>query len=351
MLGSGEARKVSGMARRAVAAATFALAALVLLPLGGTAHTCTPDPQVGVGGRLLLPQASGLSLVELPGRAVRSVPIAPAQGVVTSVALAPDGSRLAVARFWRPPDQQVGGQDILLVPPQGGTAQVIPRSQPGESLGTPSWLPDGSLVFERQSVAGWATGARIEHLSADGVSRVLAEPGLAPTASPDGALFAYIRPEETDQLVIGDTSGSWQRVLVDHPEFISLAFPRFSPDGAWIAFAAAGAPVGSGSGFPDTQRVTASTESTGPLRWPGILAAPVADAHGIPWDIWIVRPDGSDLRRVTHFYDDDPAAAWSPDGRWLAVLSGEALHVVAVDGPANFCIAAEGGYGRFEWLP
>jgi hypothetical protein len=33
------------------------------------------------------------------------------------------------------------------------------------------------------------------------------------------------------------------------------------------------------------------------------------------------------------------------------VFSGEAIHVVAVEGPENYCIAAEGGYGSFEWLP
>ena len=55
-------------------------------------------------------------------------------------------------------------------------------------------------------------------------------------------------------------------------------------------------------------------------------------------------------RRVTYFYDDDPAAS-PPDGRWLVRFSGEALHVVAVDGPANYCLAGEGGYGALEWLP
>ena len=339
MGGLDEARKLNGVARRTALAAACALAVLVLLPFGSRAHTCTPDAQVGVGGRLLLPHASSLSLLELPGRAVRPVPIQPAQGVVTGVAMSPDGALLAVTRFWRPPDQQVGGQDILLVRPDGGVAQVIPRSQPGESLGSPSWLPDGSLVFERQSVAGWATAARVERLGSDGTSRVLAEPGLAPSVSPDGALFAYIRPEDTDRLVIGDAAGTWQRAVVDDPQFISLAFPRFSPDGAWIAFSAAGG----------------AADSAPPRTWGSRQGAPllaaVAEANGIPCDIWIVRPDGSDLRRVTFFYDADPSAAWSPDGHWLAILSGESVHVVAVDGPANYCIAAEGGYGRFEWLP
>ena len=60
-----------------------------------------------------------------------------------------------------------------------------------------------------------------------------------------------------------------------------------------------------------------------------LLSAPTAYAHGIPWDVWVVRPDGSGLRRVTSFSDDDSSVAWPPDGRWLVTLSAEALHVVA----------------------
>ena len=41
----------------------------------------------------------------------------------------------------------------------------------------------------------------------------------------------------------------------------------------------------------------------------------------------------------------------SVDGRWLVTFSGEALHVVAVDGAANYCLGGEGGYGALEWLP
>ena len=54
------------------------------------------------------------------------------------------------------------------------------------------------------------------------------------------------------------------------------------------------------------------------------------------------------IRRITHDCDDEPAAAWSPDGRWLVTFCGEALHVVAVDGAANYCLAGEGGYGALE---
>ncbi len=80
------------------------------------------------------------------------------------------------------------------------------------------------------------------------------------------------------------------------------------------------------------------------------LGARVARAHGLPWDIFAVRADGSERRRITYFYDDDPAAAWSPDGRWIVTFSGEALHAVALDGTASYCLAGEGGYGALEWL-
>jgi hypothetical protein len=82
-----------------------------------------------------------------------------------------------------------------------------------------------------------------------------------------------------------------------------------------------------------------------------LLAGSVARAHGLPWDIFVVRADGSERRRVTYFYDDDPSAAWSPDGRWLVTFSSEALHVVALEGQANYCIAGVGGYGAVAWLP
>ena len=81
------------------------------------------------------------------------------------------------------------------------------------------------------------------------------------------------------------------------------------------------------------------------------LGPGMASAHGIPWDVWLVRPDGSGLRRVTSFADDDSSVAWSPDGRWLVTLSAEAVHVISVDGSETYCITNEGGYGALEWLP
>ncbi len=330
---------------RVAIALILALTALALPPIAIRAHTCDPDPQVGVAGRLMLPRASGLLAVDLPDRSIRPLEVLPSVGVVTALARSREGDRFAVARFWRPPEHNVGGQDILIVGPDGGEPRGrIDRSQPGEVLGSPTWLADGSLVFDRQSVAGVTVASRVERRSPDGgEAQLVADRAWAPTVAPDGSNVAFIRSQDTDRLVIKPLGGGAERVLVDEPLFLSLSFPRFSPDGAWIAFAAASLP-GARVEPSDVLRMTRVRTSPhlGPLT---------AYAHGIPWDIWLVRPDGSELRRLTNFYDDDPSAAWSPDGRWVAVFSAEALHVVAVDGPTNYCIAGEGGYGAIEWLP
>jgi hypothetical protein len=347
--------------RVALAALLLAGFALTAPAPAGEAHTCTPDPSVGVSGRLVLPRASGLAIVGLPDRDVRTVPIPPSLGVTTGVASSRNGSLLAVPRFWRPPDHKVGGQDILLVNPDGGESVVtLERGQPGEVLGSPAWLPDGSLVYERRMLSGSNEAVRIERAQPGQPGQVLAENAFGPGVSPDGTMLAMIRFSGTDRLIVRPVDGGPEQVLVDRPHLLSIAFPRFSPDGSWIAFTAASDPAVTPDGRPMQDGRPASVRVS---PWPlarqlpflgaatALLGTPTARAHGIPWDVWVIRPDGSGLRRVTSFLDDDSSVAWSPDGRWLATFSAEALHVVALEGPENYCISNEGGYGALEWLP
>jgi Tol biopolymer transport system component len=327
----------------------------------GEAHTCTPDPTVGVSGRLLVPRGSGLASIELPSRDTGIVTIAPQLGNAAGVAISPDGRLLAVPRFWRPPQHQVGGQDILVVGPDGGDpVATLDRGQPGDVLGAPVWLPDGSLIYERRTLSGSNEAVRIERARPGQPGQLVADGASSPGVSSDGSLLAMIRFSDRDRLVIRRTDDAPERVLVDTPHLISIAFPRFSPDGAWIAFTAA-ADQGVASPAAGTQQDARPAASLA-LPWAAAqslvalgsrlgLSAATAHAHGIPWDVWVIRPDGTGLRQVTSFADDDSSVAWSPDGRWLVTLSAEALHVVALDGVENYCISSEGGYGALEWLP
>ena len=355
---------------RVVMAALLVAGILLMLPASrGEAHTCTPDASVGVSGRLVIPRASGIAVVELPGRDTRAVPITPSQGVTSFVAAAPGGDMLAVARFWRPPADRVGGQDILLMRSDGGEpVGVVSRSQPGEVVGAPAWLADGSLLYERRQLNDPPEAVRIErvHLDPSATANQSGPPsqlvtlgGAWPSPSPDGAQLVMVRSSGGERVVLANIDGSDERVLVDRPELLSIAFPRFSPDGRSIAFAAATDPASNPTArrSPGAQSLSAQASSWGlTMRLPVLgdrpinLGATSVRAHGIPWDVWTVRTDGSGLQRLTSFQDDDSSLAWSPDGRHIATLSAEAIHVVSLDGTESYCISAEGGYGGVEWL-
>jgi Tol biopolymer transport system component len=129
-----------------------------------------------------------------------------------------------------------------------------------------------------------------------------------PAVSPDGRSIVFVSGRDgswdeagayhTSSLYVMDVDGGNQRRLVPGKHFED---PAWSPDGEWIAFA----------GDYDRE-----------------------DANGI----WIVRPDGSDMRKVMDAYGFERhySPTWSPDGRRIAFVYGAGeeqgvIHVVEVD--------------------
>ncbi|MFN0074389.1 MAG: hypothetical protein ACKVVP_23150 [Chloroflexota bacterium] len=322
---------------RAAAALGLAIVLVVIQIPRGFAHTCTPDADIPITGTLLLPRGSGLERFHVREGRGETLPILPTNGVVSHVSRSHDGARVALARFSRPDGDSLGGADILISASEGGLPQqVIRRAAPGELLTSPTWMPDGSIVFERSSVAGGAASSSIQRLEPNGANQTIVDRGIAPSVSVDGRALAYVRSDRSDRLIHRVLESGTERVLMDDPGFLALAFPRYSPDGEWVAFAAAGEPERSlGAGLPS--------------RWLGLGVQPV-HAHGVPWDIFAVRVADGHLRRLTHYYDDDPSVAWSPDGQWLALLGGESMKVFSFAGDAYYCVSAVGGYGGFDWI-
>lgn len=152
--------------------------------------------------------------------------------------------------------------------------------------------------------------------------------------------LAFIRTNpETGavSLSISDANSDNERVLIKPGVFEEFAAPRFAPDGSSILFAARGEPA---------------TNAGGAGAWlRAILNPSVARAHGTPWDIWIIDSDGSNLRRLTFLYEDEPYAAFAPDGREMIILGITGIYRADSDGGRLRRIDASGGYGGIDWAP
>jgi Tol biopolymer transport system component len=105
--------------------------------------------------------------------------------------------------------------------------------------------------------------------------------------------------------------------------------PRWSPDGDVIVFGRAN---GGGGGTdlyvmgPDGSNQTNLTNGGGttniPLAWSpdSMRILMYSDASG-QFDLWMIRPDGSDPVKLTDTVDAERYASWSPDGSTIAFSS------------------------------
>jgi Tol biopolymer transport system component len=335
-----KARQTGGHAPRSLVMMTaiaFVLA-VALLSWDVTEPWRTAAP--AAGGEIAVPLSGGISLVNSNGRARELVKSA-ANASVTAVAWSPDHATLAYTLFHRRPEDRVSSAELFTVPASGGERTLlVPRPQPGTVMDSPAWSADGrSIFYSFQGVENGKPVARIERVGImDGAQSLLYANAAFPSAAPDGQALAFVFDDGTGQsLRIGTVDGGEPRDVVKATVFRSLMGPRFSPDGAWIAFVAVGPGPESG----------AQPRPSGLAAW---LSVPVAEAHGDPWNIWKVRPDGSDLQRVTQMQEDEPLLAWSPDGNWLAVHGTGGLWLLDVNNPsAEPRRLSDGTIGGIDW--
>jgi TolB protein len=198
---------------------------------------------------------------------------------------APDGRRLVSNTAYA----GLFHNSIMVASPDGADRQVI-FDDPKQNALAPVWSPDGERIafgLGRYN-EGTRVGApsHVAVIDADGSGlRLLTEkiPGNHgfPSWSPDGRKIVYRSTNgETKGLIIidvvsGDTtalpSGAW-----------TDTFPAWSPRGDRILF--------------------------------------TSDRDG-DWELYTMRPDGSDLKRLTRSPGNDAHAAWSFDGEWIAFAS------------------------------
>lgn len=149
----------------------------------------------------------------------------------------------------------------------------------------------------------------------------------APTWSPDGAQLAFVSDVEgSSDIWVVDIDGSnavnlTQDEAKDHS-------PAWSPDGHWIAFASLRdstywelyvmRPDGS-----DIQRLTwwEDASDLSPSWSPDGTKLAFASKRDGNWEIYTMDRDGGNLARLTNHVADDTDPAWAPDGSRIAFVS------------------------------
>ncbi|HEX2460889.1 MAG TPA: hypothetical protein VHJ58_12150, partial [Vicinamibacterales bacterium] len=196
----------------------------------------------------------------------------------------PTGDRLVVN------DQRLGRlRNSILVMNADGSQRSVLFGDPERSALAPAWSPQGDRIASGvgrffQGLQGPST-ADIAVMSVDGKDVRILTDGSAnygfPSWSPDGLQLVFrLAGKERNGLVIADAATGALKTLtagVAHDNF-----PSWSPKGDRIAF--------------------------------------TSDRDG-DYEIYSIRPDGTDLRRLTHSPGNDAHSAWSPDGEWIVFTS------------------------------
>jgi TolB protein len=213
----------------------------------------------------------------------------------------------------------------------------------------PTWSPDGAQIAFRSERHG---DPEIWVMNANGSEPRRLADGLSPAWSPDGSRIAYASQGDIrcpgpglrcSGLSIMNADGSGQHRV---PNTDGGEYPSWSPDGERIAFNSNlsgdhvmyivdvdGSNVVDLSGAGEGWQVDWSPDGG------SILFTSERDHPDHYTDIYVMRPDGSGVERLTN--DGAYTPAWSPDGGHI-VFSGPGLFVMRADGSGITPVPAAG---------
>lgn len=214
-----------------------------------------------------------------------------------------------------------------------------------------TWSPDGTqIAFRSERNNG---DPEIWLMNADGSGQHRLTRGLSPAWSPDGSRIAYASPGDIlcppgrgprcTGISTMNADGSGQLRL---PHTDGGEYPSWSPDGKRIAFNSnlSGdhvmyiVDVG-GSHVVDLCSVGEGWQVDWSPDGVSILFTSHRDHPDNYTDIYVMRPDGSGVKRLTRNRAYTPA--WSPDGRHI-VFSAPGLFVMRADGSSITSVPVEG---------
>ena len=156
-------------------------------------------------------------------------------GVYRTLALSPDGKRVA---FERADPQNPANRNIWLYDFARGVTTRFTFDSGWDSY--PAWSPDGSrIAFGSDRGEYFDLYQKTSNLAGEDELLLKTDNHKAPTSwSPDGRFLLYFNPVPPSHLWVlplGGAAADRKPVLVEHSEF-NEAVARFSPNGRWIAY-------------------------------------------------------------------------------------------------------------------
>lgn len=191
-------------------------------------------------------------------------------GVETSPEISPDGTFIAYTKF----NPSTGNYQIIIARRDGSEAGNIPRVTGWD----PTWSPDGKRILfasDRRGAVQLYT-VRLDGSDLQAITSLPAIRGRSDWSADGSYIVTYSGPAWNRELYLMNADGTNLHQLT--PSGGNSQGPSFSPDGKWVVF-------------------TAYFDHYG-------------DDHGC--EIYVIRTDGSDLRRLTNNDYCDYQPRWGP---------------------------------------
>jgi Tol biopolymer transport system component len=242
----------------------------------------------------------------------------------------PHGDRIAYMKRLGDTRQR----DIWTISVTTGESSAVTRDSANDW--SPVWSPDGAFIYFASDRGGSMNLWRIAIDKKTGKTLGTAEAVTTPasfvghlTIAGDGSRIAYssmLQTRNVQKLALDSTAGGPK----GEPTWVTTgsrlwANPDPSPDNQWVVFYSSQPEesiyVSRADGSGIRQLTTDASVIDRVPRWSpdGKWIAFFSNRRNAHYQVWKIRPDGSDIQQLTEAGDDVRYPVWSPDGSRMAV--------------------------------